>query len=124
MASTQERELFLKGEARLARGDRSGAEQAFEAATAVDGRLNRAHFILATLYEQSGSYDRAISRYKTILQDTPDVLALNTLRMRLLFEKGLRRRHYRLLSRRMSFQRLSRKSRTRWAGSITFWQPR
>jgi tetratricopeptide (TPR) repeat protein len=70
----------MKGEARLARGDRAGAEQAFEAAIAADGRLTRVQFILANLHEQAGDYDKAIARYRAILVAAPDnVLALNNL---------------------------------------------
>lgn len=70
----------LKAEARLARGDRAGARQAFEEATALDNSLNGAHLALAGMYEAAKQYDLAIDRYRRILQTNPnDIIALNNL---------------------------------------------
>jgi uncharacterized protein (TIGR03790 family) len=72
--------LLLRGEARLAMGDRQAARQAFEDATNKDERLTKGHAYLAVLFEQAGAYDQAIERYRRILNITPnDVAALNNL---------------------------------------------
>lgn len=64
--------LLLKGDTRLGRGDRAGAREPLEMATALDTRLNTAHLNLASMYELAGEYDRAIERYRQILTTAPD----------------------------------------------------
>lgn len=72
--------LLLRAEARGARQDRAGTRQALEQATALDDRLNAAHFTLASIYEQDAEYDKAIERYRRILASSPDdAVALNNL---------------------------------------------
>ncbi len=72
--------MVMRAESRLARQDFAGARAALEEATALDGRLLHAETVLASLYEQSGDHDRAIERYRKILQFTPEnVPALNNL---------------------------------------------
>jgi uncharacterized protein (TIGR03790 family) len=72
--------LMLRAEAREAKQDRAGARQALEQATALDNRLNAAHFMLASIYEQNAEYDKAIDRYRRILAANPsDAVALNNL---------------------------------------------
>ncbi len=81
--------LLLRGEAMLARGDRSGARQALEAATVAEERLNQAHLLLATLYEVTAEHDQAIDRYRRILANTPrDPVALNNLAFSLAVHKN------------------------------------
>ena len=82
-------ELLLRGEARLARGDRDAGREALEAATATEERLTRAHMLLATLYQDAGDYDRAVERYRRVLEQTPqDVPALNNLAYTLAVHKA------------------------------------
>jgi uncharacterized protein (TIGR03790 family) len=72
--------LLLRGQGRLARDDTAGAQQALEAATALDAELQAAHRLLASLYLESGQYDRAIERYQLLLQKSrADAVALNNL---------------------------------------------
>jgi tetratricopeptide (TPR) repeat protein len=81
--------LILKGETRLARGDRPGGRQAMEAAVAVDGRLARINFLLASMDEEAGDYDAASVRYRAVLVAAPDnVLALNNLAYALAVRNG------------------------------------
>jgi len=71
---------LLRYEARMAKQDLAGARQALEAATALDSRLAAAQFLLATMYDADKQYDKAIERYRRVLELSPDnVLALNNL---------------------------------------------
>ncbi len=82
-------ELVIKGEARLARRDMAGAREALEAATAADARLTLVHLALAGIYEGAGDYDRAIARYREVLETAPlDVRSLNNLAYALAVRKG------------------------------------
>lgn len=71
---------LLRAEVRMAKGDTGGARRALETATSHDSRLVAAHFLLASLYEQAGEYDKAIERYRRIVEVTPDnALVMNNL---------------------------------------------
>jgi len=71
---------MLRAESRLAKRDEAGARQAYEEATALDGRLNVPHLALASLYEKAGEYDKAIDRYRRIVANEPThTIALNNL---------------------------------------------
>ena len=97
--------LWLRGEARLARGDKPGAREALAQAVAIDARLVRVHHLLAGMQEEASSYDEAITTYRTILAEEPnDPLALNNLAFALAVRKKdpvqalpLARRAYELL---------------------------
>jgi uncharacterized protein (TIGR03790 family) len=82
-------ELLVKGEARLAAGDREGGRAALEAATEIDERLTRAHITLADMYEGAGEHDKAITRYRAILATIPNhIRSLNNLAYALSVHKG------------------------------------
>jgi uncharacterized protein (TIGR03790 family) len=71
---------YLRGESRIAHGDRAGAQKVLEAATAREPRFSDAQMLLASIYETSSEHDRAIERYRIILTNRPnDALALNNL---------------------------------------------
>jgi uncharacterized protein (TIGR03790 family) len=72
--------LALKAMARTAKDDQAGARSALEEATKLEPRMNGSHFILASMYEQAGEYDKAAERYRVILGNkSDDVAALNNL---------------------------------------------
>lgn len=72
--------LSLRAEARLARGDKAGARQAFEEATALEKGLTAANLRLAVLYEETGEYESAADRYRRVIAKQPNnVVALNNL---------------------------------------------
>jgi Tfp pilus assembly protein PilF len=72
--------LLLRADARAAGNDLAGVRQSLEEATARDKRLAPATLNLAAIYEQAGEYDKAIERYRTILELQPqNVIALNNL---------------------------------------------
>ena len=72
--------LVVRGNGRIARGDRTGGQQAFEQATSLDPRLSTAHLLLAGLYNQRGEHDKAIDRYRRVLSVEPNnTIALNDL---------------------------------------------
>ena len=72
--------LWLKGDARLAAGNKAGAREALQAAVAISPDLVAAHALLGMLYEQANERDQAIATYNTILEhDRNNVLALNNL---------------------------------------------
>lgn len=64
--------LLLRAEARSAKGNAAGAREALEEATSRDGRLIPAQFQLAMMYEQSAEYDKAIARYRRLIELAPD----------------------------------------------------
>lgn len=71
---------LLRGEVRLAKGDKAGAQRALETATARDSRLVAAQTYLALLYEEAGERGKAIERYRRILEVMPDnAIVLNNL---------------------------------------------
>jgi uncharacterized protein (TIGR03790 family) len=79
---------FLRGEAKLARGDDTGGRKELEAATALEPRLNEAHALLASLHTAAGEHDQAIERYRKILTNKPrDAAALNNLAYHLAVQK-------------------------------------
>ena len=81
--------LILKSEARLAKQDQAGAKQALEEAIARDDRLPSPQFVLASLYEAAGEYDKAIERYRRLQQLAPDnALVLNNLAYALAVRKN------------------------------------
>jgi tetratricopeptide (TPR) repeat protein len=72
--------LLVRANGRLAREDRAGAVQAFEQATAIDGRLSAAHLLLAGLYSAAGDHDKAIDRLRRVVALEPNhAVALNDL---------------------------------------------
>jgi uncharacterized protein (TIGR03790 family) len=64
--------LILRSEARMAKQDQAGVRQALEEAITRDNRLPEMQFILATLYEAAQEYDKAIERYRRILELSPN----------------------------------------------------
>ena len=81
--------LMLKAEALQSRGDRAGATQALETATAREPRLTAAHLMLAGLYEEAKDYDRAIERYRRVLAVVPrEPVSLNNLAYALAVHKN------------------------------------
>jgi tetratricopeptide (TPR) repeat protein len=73
-------QLMVRANGRLSRDDRAGAVQAFEQATALDGRLYAGHLILGGLYSAAGEHDKAIDRFRRVLAIEPNhVAALNDL---------------------------------------------
>ena len=82
-------QLWLKGESRMARGDKAGAREALVAAVTADRRLVGAHHMLATLQEEAEQVDDAIATYRTILDQQPnDAIALNNLAFSLAVRKN------------------------------------
>lgn len=72
--------LLLKAEARHGRGDKAGAIEVLEAATAREPRLTVANLMLASLYDEAANYDRAIERYRRVLAVAPkEPVSLNNL---------------------------------------------
>ena len=68
--------LILRAEARMNRQDRAGAKQALEEAIARDSRLPAPQLLLANLYEADQEYDKAIARYRRVLEIAPDNAAV------------------------------------------------
>ncbi|MBM4438746.1 MAG: tetratricopeptide repeat protein, partial [Actinobacteria bacterium] len=64
-----------QGAERLAAGDWTGAQQAFEAASAADPRDARAHLGLAIALAQLGALDRALAEAHLALEFAPDLIA-------------------------------------------------
>jgi Tfp pilus assembly protein PilF len=82
--------LILKSESRLARQNPAGARQALEEAVSRDDRLTSPQLLLAAMYEQSGEYDKAITRYRRLLELAPDnPVVLNNLAYALAVRKNL-----------------------------------
>jgi uncharacterized protein (TIGR03790 family) len=82
--------LMLQASARLLHADLQGAVTALEAVTKIEPTLNPAHFVLATIYDARGEFDRSIERYQTILTTSPnDVRALNNLAYTLAVNKKM-----------------------------------
>ena len=82
--------LMLKASARMLHADLQGAATALEAVTKIEPTLNAAHFVLATIYDARGEFDRSIERYQTILTTSPnDVRALNNLAYTLAVSKKM-----------------------------------
>jgi uncharacterized protein (TIGR03790 family) len=80
---------LLLGEARGAKGDKAGERKALEEATALDPRLLASQLRLAAMYEESRDYDKAIDRYRKVLDQSPDdPVALNNLAYALATRKG------------------------------------
>ncbi len=64
--------LMLRADARLAKQDPAGARQSLEEAIARDDRIAAAHLLLASLYESAQEYDKAIARYRRLLEISPN----------------------------------------------------
>jgi uncharacterized protein (TIGR03790 family) len=62
---------ILRAEARLARQDRAGAAKALEEAVARDDRLTTPQIMLASIYELEEEYDKAIERYRRLIELAP-----------------------------------------------------
>jgi uncharacterized protein (TIGR03790 family) len=72
--------LTLRAEARMTKKDQDGAKQALEKAIARDNRLIEPQLVLASIYESSLEYEKAIGIYRRLMEITPDnVLVLNNL---------------------------------------------
>jgi len=81
--------LVLKAETRLAKGDRDGARELLERAIEIEPKINAAHLALASAYEASGEYDRAIERYRSMVANvSADPIALNNLAYALAVRKA------------------------------------
>ena len=71
---------FVRGDTRIVKGDRAGARQDLERATALYDGYSKAQGVLASLYDQDGHYDLAYERYrKQLAKDRQNVAALNNL---------------------------------------------
>jgi len=72
--------ITLKIEAQIARENRTEVEALYVRATDLEPRLVAIQLLLATLYEGRSDYDKAIDRYRRILEVDPQSgLALNNL---------------------------------------------
>jgi uncharacterized protein (TIGR03790 family) len=70
----------LRGETKLAHGDKPGAREAWEQATVIDPQFNGAHLAVASLYEEAGEYEKAIAHYRRMVANVPnDIIGLNNL---------------------------------------------
>jgi len=70
----------LRAESRMNRQNVDGAIEALEQATAAEPRLVADQSLLATLYLSRNQYDKAVERYRKVVEITPnDVMALNNL---------------------------------------------
>ncbi len=86
----QAAKLSLRAEARMAKGDREGSQQALEMATALDPRLIVDQFTLANRYLEGGDFDKSIDRYRTILATAPsEMRSANNLAYTLAVHKRL-----------------------------------
>ncbi len=81
--------LLLRAEARIAKQNLAGARQDLEDATSRDSRIPSAQLLLAMLYEQAREFDKAVARYRRILELQPEnPLALNNLAYALAVRKN------------------------------------
>ena len=81
--------LLLHAEVRLMKQDRAGARKLLEEAISRDSRLALAQMMLASIYEQDAEYDKAIERYRRVLELFPNSpTALNNLAYALAVRKG------------------------------------
>jgi uncharacterized protein (TIGR03790 family) len=82
--------LILKAESRMARQNIAGARQALEEASSRDDRLTSPQLLLAAMYEQSGEFDKAIARYRRLLELAPNnPIVLNNLAYALAVRKNM-----------------------------------
>jgi len=81
--------LAVKGDVHLAAGDLAGAAQALEAATKLYPKFVPGQLTLASMYEASAQYDKAIERYRAVLEYAPnEFISLNNLAYALAVHKG------------------------------------
>jgi len=81
--------LLLHAEVRLMKQDTPGARKLLEEAISRDSRLVLAQIMLAAIYEQDAEYDKAIERYRRVLELFPNSpTALNNLAYALAVRKG------------------------------------
>lgn len=81
-------ELVVQAEGHVARADKPAARAALEEATALAPDLGAAALQLALLYEEAGQLDRAIQRYRRVIELQPrNAIALNNLAYRLAMDK-------------------------------------
>ena len=81
--------LAVRGEGRLARGDGTGAREAFEEVVRMGPTLTGAHLQLAILYDGERRFDDANDRYRQVLKLQPNnVIALNNLAHNLAVRQG------------------------------------
>ena len=81
--------LLLHAEVRLMKQDKPGARKLLEEAISRDSRLALAQMMLAAIYEQDAEYDKAIERYRRVLELVPNSpTALNNLAYALAVRKG------------------------------------
>ena len=81
--------LLLHAEVRLMKQDTPGARKLLEEAISRDSRLALAQIMLAAIYEQDAEYDKAIERYRRVLELFPNSpTALNNLAYALAVRKG------------------------------------
>jgi uncharacterized protein (TIGR03790 family) len=79
----------LRAEMRLARGDNAGYAEALEQAIRLEPRLSTSQLALALLAEKDNDFDKAIERYRAILQnDDKHIAALNNLAYALAVRKN------------------------------------
>jgi uncharacterized protein (TIGR03790 family) len=72
--------LGIRGETLLAHGDKAGARDALEQATQADPTFNGAHLAVASLYEESAEWEKAVAHYRRMVANTPnDIIGLNNL---------------------------------------------
>ncbi len=81
--------LLIRAESRAVRGKTQEARADLEEATSMDSRLVTAQAQLAVMYEQSQEYDKAIGRYRRLLELAPQSpLFLNNLAYALAVRKN------------------------------------
>src|SRR5262249_25439643 len=72
--------MLIHADAKAAKQDAAGMRQILEEATAREKRLGPATLMLGLLYDQSGEFDKAIQRYRRVLEIQPThLIALNNL---------------------------------------------
>jgi uncharacterized protein (TIGR03790 family) len=69
-------QALMRAESRLRRKNRPGAREDLEKVTSLAPNLMSAQFLLAVLYAESGDAERAIERYRLILEHDPDSTAV------------------------------------------------
>jgi uncharacterized protein (TIGR03790 family) len=71
---------LLRAQVLVSKEDLAGARQVLETATARNDKIASAQLILGTVYDQLKDYDKAIERYRKVVElESKNVLALNNL---------------------------------------------